>query len=170
MFNKRVLIIYVILTFSAAGLQSAPRIFGKAFVFAALLDGFPVYMAARFNYALGIAVYLTAAALLASANISEALFFTCTNGIIGLSLGIMKNRFKSIYPLPAISALIDIAILFVINYLLGISIFSHSALKAPVLHAIMLFPAVYLYCLLYLKLASSADNLLHKYIDLNIRT
>jgi hypothetical protein len=115
-------------------------------------------------------VYLAAAALLASVNIGEALFFTCTNGIIGLSLGIIKNRFKSIYPVPALSALIDIAILFTVNYLLGISIFGHSALKVPFLQALNLFPPMYLYCFLYLKLAISADNLLHKYIELNTRT
>lgn len=170
MFNKRVLILCIALTLVAAILPALPYLFGTVFAFAVLLNGLPVYIAVRLSYPLGILVYFSTAALLAFHNFSEALFFICTNGIIGLSLGITIDRFRSIYPAPVFSALLDIAILFIVNYRFGISIFSPSAINSPILQVLMLFLPMYLYCFLYLKLAMSLDKLLHKYIELNIRS
>ncbi|HYF84202.1 MAG TPA: hypothetical protein VEB00_14375 [Clostridia bacterium] len=167
MLNKRKLVFCIMLAVLAAALQAVPRILGTAFAFAAILGGFPVYIAAGLNWALGIAVYLTAAYITSIINISEALFFVCTNGIIGLSLGILKNRFGSIYFAPAPSALIVISMLFAVNYLFEISIFGYSALKTPIVQAFTLFLPLYIYCLIYLKLAMFADTLLYKYIDLD---
>ncbi|HOM42764.1 MAG TPA: hypothetical protein PLG67_03170 [Bacillota bacterium] len=168
MFNKRILFFCTGLALLAAALQAVPPILGAAFGFAALLNGFPIYLAARLSYILGILVYLSAAALLAFYNPCEALFFICTNGIIGLSLGIIKDRFRSIYPIPALSAILDIAILLIVNYRFGISIFSPSAFSTPVSQAAALMLPMYLYCLIYLKLAMSVDKLLHRYIELDI--
>jgi hypothetical protein len=162
MYEKRVFVFCVLLTLSAAVLQAAPRIFGSALAFAVLLNGFPVYIAARLSYARGFAVYLSAAILLGLINTGEAFFFICTNGVIGLSLGIAMA--------PAISALLDTAILFIVNYLFGISIFSSPAFNAPILEALLIFPPMYLYCFLYLKLSMPLDSLLHRYIELNTHT
>ena len=159
MYGKRILILCILLTLSAAALQAAPRIFGAVFAFAVLLSGLPVYIAARLGYARGIAVYLSAAVLLGLINTGEAFFFICTNGMIGLSLGIAMS--------PAFSALLDTAVLFTVNYLVGISIFSSPAFNAPVLEALFLFPPMYLYCFLYLKLSMSLNGLLHRYIELD---
>ncbi|MGI6585094.1 MAG: hypothetical protein GX301_06640 [Gracilibacteraceae bacterium] len=170
MFNKRILIFCIILALMAAALQAVPFVFGTVFSFAVLLNGFPVYIAARFSYTLGILVYLSAAALMALYNFCEAVFFACTNGIIGLSLGIMKGLFKSIYTVPALSALLDITILLMVNYLFGIRIFNSSVFGTPVSQTAALLIPMYFYCLVYLRLATSVDNLLHKYIDFNIHT
>lgn len=170
MFNKRILLLCIGLALLAASLQTVPIIFGTAFAFTVLLNGIPVYMATRLNYALGILVYILTAALLAFYNSFEALFFICTNGIIGLSLGIIKDCFRSIYPVPALSALLNISILFIVNYRFGISIFSSFLINAPILQVLMLFLPMYIYFLLYLKLAMSLDRLLHKYIELNIHS
>jgi hypothetical protein len=167
-FNKRILFFCTVLALLAAALQAVPLIFGAAFAFASLLNGFPIYLAARLSYIPGILVYLSAAALLAFLNPFEALFFICTNGIIGLSLGIIKDRFRSIYPVPALSALLDVAILFTVNYRFGISIFSPSAFSTPAGQAAALLFPMYLYCLIYLKLAMSLDKLIHRYIELDI--
>lgn len=153
------------LTVLATALQTVPRIFGSAFAFAAILGGFPVYIAARLNSTLGIIVYLSVSILSATINISEAIFFICTNGIIGLSLGIAKNHFKKIYLVPVPSTLLVIVMLFMVNYLLGISIFGYSAFKAPIPQAFTLFLPLYIYCFIYMKLAMSADNLIYRYID-----
>ena len=169
MLNKRVIVFCIILVVLTAALQAAPRIFGNAFDFAVILSGLPVYIAARFNCAVGISVYLAATILSAYMNTGEAIFFICTNGFIGLSLGIIKYRFKSTYTIPAISALIIILILFIINYSFGINILGNSTFKTPISQALALFPILYVYCLLYLKLAMFADNLIHRNIELNIR-
>lgn len=165
MLNKRVIILCIMLAVLAAVLQAVPRVLGSALMFAVILGGFPIYLAARINWACGVAVYLAAAYISSTVNPGEAIFFICTNGIIGLSLGILKDRFKSIYSAPVPSALMVTAMLFAVNHLLGISIFSYSALKAPIPQALALFLPVYIYCLIYLQLAVYADTLLHKYLE-----
>ncbi len=169
MLNKRVLIFCIILAVLAAALQAVPRILGSAFMFTVILGGFPIYIAARLNWACGVAVYLAAAYISSIMSLGEAIFFICTNGIIGLSLGIMKSHFKSIYFAPAPSALMVILMLFTVNHLFGISIFGYSAFKAPLQQAFTLFPPLYIYCLIYLRLAAYADTMLHKYIELDTR-
>lgn len=166
MLNRRVLFLCVILAASAAILQSAPRILGDAFAFAVLLCGLPVYIAARLNCTLGIIVYLAAAAISAYANISEALFFTCTNGIIGLSLGINKRFFRNWYTAPVTSVILVIFMLSMVNCILGISIFNNTDFKTHIAQMLMIFPPLYIYCLVYLKLSIFADNLLHRNIEL----
>jgi hypothetical protein len=158
----------LILALSAALLQNISRIFGNALDFISILAGFPVYYAARLNWIPGVIVYITAAALSAALNIGEALFFICTNGLIGLSLGIIKGRFRNINFVPVPSAILVIAMLFTVNYLFGISIFGYSSFNAPILQALVLFLPIYIYCYIYMKLAISADNLLHKYFDFRI--
>lgn len=168
MLSKRVIAFYIILAVLTAALQTSPRILGDAFAFAVILSGLPVYIAARFSCAVGISVYLAATVLSAYMNTGEALFFICINGIIGLSLGILKYRFKSTYAIPALSALIAILILFIINYSFGINIFGNSAFRTPIPQALALFPILYVYCLVYLKLAMFANNLVRRNIELNI--
>lgn len=168
MFNKRRLSLCAALTILAAALQAVPFLLGDAFAFAAILGGFPVYTAARLSRISGIVVYLTAACLTSIMGIGEALFFICFNGIIGLSLGIMKGRFKSVYLQPVPSALIVILMLSALNSFFDISVFGYSSSINPFRQALMLFAPLYIYCLIYLKLAASSDNLLHKYVDLNI--
>lgn len=168
MLNIRTLVFYLILAVSAVLLQIIPRTLGHVLDFTVILAGFPIYSAARLSLLYGVVLYLAAASLSASMNMGEAVFFICTNGIIGLSLGIIKDRIRSISLVPVPSAMIVIVMLLIVNYLLGISIFGYSALKAPILQVLTLFLPIYIYCFIYLKLAMSVDNLLHKCIDLNI--
>lgn len=168
MLNRRVTISCIILTLLAAALQSAPGILGDTFSFVVILSGLPVYIAARFNWAYGTAVYLAAAGILVSMNTYEALFFICTNGFIGLSLGILKYHFKRNYTVSAISALITGVILFIINYFFEISIFGYLTFKTPVTQALALFPLLYIYCFIYLEIAIYANNVLRQNIEFNI--
>ncbi|KUO72629.1 MAG: hypothetical protein APF77_07255 [Clostridia bacterium BRH_c25] len=165
--NRRVLFLCILLAFSAAALQAVPGILGNTFAFTVILGGLPVYIAARLSCTSGIAVFFTASALSAYMDISEALFFICTNGIIGLSLGLAKGRFKNIYTVPFPSALLVVVMLSAVNYLFGIRIFGNSALKSLIPQAITLLPPLYIYCFIYLKLSMFADNLLHRNIELN---
>ena len=167
MLNKRILAFCIMLAVLVTVLQAVPRIFEGSFVFAVILGGILVYIAARLNCIFGVAVHLAAIVLSASMNIGEAVFFACTNGIVGLSLGIIKRRFKSIYYARAFSALIVVVMLFAINYLLGIDIFGNTSLKPPMSQALKLFSPLYIYCLIYLKLAIFSENLLHRNINLS---
>ncbi|HYF74959.1 MAG TPA: hypothetical protein VD757_00110, partial [Candidatus Nitrosocosmicus sp.] len=167
MINKRLLVLCVILTVLAATLQALPRLLGDAFAFAAVLGGFPIYAAAHLHWAWGIAVYLAAAYLSSIVNMGEAMFFICSNGIIGLSLGISANRLKNTYIRPVPSVLAVIAMLSAVNSLFGINIFGYSPLRTPLQQVLILFLPLYIYCLIFLKLAIFADDLLHRHIELD---
>lgn len=166
--NKRLLVIIILLTGLSVVLQGLPRILGEVFLFAAMLSGLPIYSAVRLNWFCGLLAYLAAAYLPSLRNTGEALFFLCTNGIIGLSLGITRGFFKDIFIPPIPSTLIVITMLHAVNNLLEISIFGYMPAKAPLEQAFLLFFPIYVYCLIYLKLAVFTDNLLHKYIELDI--
>lgn len=167
MLNKRVSIFCLILVILIVALQAAPRILGLPYIYAVILMGLPVYIAARFNWAYGTAVYLAAAVISASMNTGEALFFLCNNGFIGLSLGILKSYFKKNYTISAIPALIVGLMLFIVNYFFKINIFGSSVIKIPILQALTLFSLLYVYCLIYLKLAIYANNLIRRNIEFN---
>jgi hypothetical protein len=165
--NKRVSVFCIILIVLITVFQSAPRILGESFALAVYLCGLPVYIATRFNCIYGTAVYLAAAAILLYLNTGEALFFICTNGFIGLSLGILKYHFKSNYIIPAFSALLVNIVLFIVNYFFKINIFSNFTYKTPVTQALALFPFLYIYCLVYLRLSMFANKLLRQNIEFN---
>ncbi len=168
MFNKRIVILCSVLVTLAAASQAAPKVLGNAFAFAVLLGGIPVYMAVRISFFLGVVVYLTAAFLSSSGNMAEALFFLCTSGIIGLFSGTMKKFFYNPIVISASSALFVILMLSGVECLLGVSLFHDPAPESYIEWAVVLFPPLCLYCLLYLKLCILADNLLHRNIELNI--
>lgn len=146
----------IILSVSAVLLQN---------YFAGLLCSLPVYIAARIGCTAGAVVFLSAAALSLFINTGTALFFVCTGGIVGLSSGILKSRFRSLYCIPVIPALSVLAMLFAVNYLLGVRILEASPFKGPFLQALLLFPFLYGYCLMHLKAAVFMEMLLK-----NIRT
>lgn len=168
MLKRRMTAFYIILTVLTTALQAAPGILGDIFAFAVILSGIPIYIAARSNCIAGISVYLTSTILSACMNIVEITLFICINGIIGLSLGILRYRLKSTYSISSITALIIILALFIINYSFGINILENSSFKTPITQAPILFPILYAYCLVYLKLAMFTDNLIRRNIELNI--
>ena len=128
--------------------------------FAGLLCGMPVYMAAQIGCTEGIIVFLSAAFLSFYINAGTALFFICTGGIIGLSSGIMKDRIRSIYYVPVISALSVLVMLFAVNYLLQIRIFDPSPYRGPLVQADLLLPLLYVYCLIHFKISLFLDTTL----------
>lgn len=136
--------------------------------FIVILSGFPIYYTARLHWAFGTTVCLAAAAISASINIGEAVLFLCTNGIIGLSLGILQPFFKKVCLIPVPSAISVILMLLAVNYLFGINIFGDEVPGSPILQGLALFPPIYAYCFTFLKLAVSAGNLLNKYFDFRI--
>lgn len=159
--NKRVIAACAILTILASAMQTLPAA-------AAVLAGIPIYIAVRLNRMLGAASCLAAAYITSRIGLSELLFFMCTAGVVGLSLGMAKYFFKSRLIPPAITALIVFLTLFSINHYMGISILGYSPLRTPLKQAMLLLPPLYIYCLIYFRLSVFADSLLNRYIELKL--
>jgi hypothetical protein len=159
--NKRIMAACAILTILTSAMQTLPAP-------AAVLSGIPIYVAVRLNLMLGAASCLTAAYITSRLGLSELLFFMCSAGIVGLSLGMAKEYFKSLLTPPAVTALIVFVTLSFINYYLGIGIFGYSPLRTPMKQAMLLLPPLYIYSLIYFKLSAFADSLLNEYIELKL--
>lgn len=156
--NWRVIVSCTILTVLAATLQTVPGIM--------ILGGIPIFIAVRLNLVYGAVSLLATAYITSMIGLSELLFFMCSGGIIGFSLGILKDRFKNTYIPPLVAALIVFLLLDCIHHYLGISIFGHLPHRTPLQQALLLLPPLYVYSLIYFKLAIFADGVLHKYIEL----
>lgn len=167
MFNKRMVLFCIVLIVLAVTLQTVTGILGSAFAFVLIPSGLPVYIAARLNWILGIVIFSIASALSFYIDISNALFFICISGIIGLTLGITKNCFRHIFTIPIPSVLIVFIMLYSVNYFFGISVFGDSDIVTLFPKAFSLISILYLYCFMYLKLFMLAENLLHRSMDLN---
>lgn len=154
----RVIVSCMILTVLAAAIQAAPGIM--------VLGGIPIFIAVRLNLVCGAVSLLAAAYITSRIGLGELLYFMCSGGIIGFSLGILKDRFRNTYIPPIIAALIVFLLLDCIDYYLGINIFGHLPHRTPLQQALLLLPPLYVYSLVYFKLAIFADGVLHKYIEL----
>lgn len=74
--------------------QIIPVILSELFVFATMVSALPIYIISRINPQTGVIAYSAAAVLIFSVSTHEALFFLCTNGPVGLSLGIFNHYTK----------------------------------------------------------------------------
>lgn len=107
----------------AALFQLMPVFFSEVFLFLTIFGAIPIYIISRIDPKAGILSYFVAGMIVMGLSIHEGLFFLCTNGIVGLSLGICNfytNRKLIIWLLSSISLTIALGIM---NYGIGIPIF-----------------------------------------------
>ena len=165
MHNRKSMIFNILLAAFAVVLAAVPVIWESTFAFAVFLGGLPIYIAVRQNRALGFVIYFSISIFSACINISEALFFICISGSIGLTLGLMKNLFRHIYAVPILSVLAVFTILSAVHYLLGISIFSSVYRWTLIQQAFALIPLLYVFCLIHLKLFIFAEGFILKILN-----
>jgi riboflavin transporter FmnP len=110
----------------AAVLQLFPVFLTEAFIWISMLSAIPVYLIARKNPGMGVCCFITAAVITFMMSIHQFIFFVCTSGLVGLTLGILRFRFKNITCIVLLSSLfLTIAICF-INYVIGIPVFGFA--------------------------------------------
>lgn len=94
------------LTAVTIAIEAAAAYGGEALIFITLLSTLPIYLACRISPATGITVYLAAGILLFFISPHQCAFFTLTNGLLGLSLGISNRYFKKHIPSVFIAAVL----------------------------------------------------------------
>jgi hypothetical protein len=152
--NKtKIIIIGALMAAIAAIFQSLPLLATEAFVILTVLSALPIYMAARLNPFAGTLSFIVAAILIFLVSTHEALFFICTNGIVGLSLGICRC-YKMRIPviLPLCSAILTI-FLSIMNYGIGIPIFGTKIPGTIIIQIVTLFIFSLAYNFIYLVFA-----------------
>ena len=124
MLNTKTLIIGSLLAVIAALFQSVPVLFSEIFVLVTVFSAIPIYIVSRINPKAGILSYFVASIIVMLISTHEGLFFLCTNGIIGVSLGICNYYTKRKINIWFISSIILTAALSVMNYGIGIPVFA----------------------------------------------
>ena len=123
MVNTKTLVIGALFAIMAALFQALPIIFSEVFVFLTIFSAIPIYVVARISPKAGVLSYVVAAMLLMIISTHEGLFFLCTNGIIGCSLGISRyytNKKAIIWVCSSIALTMTLSIM---NYGIGIPVF-----------------------------------------------
>lgn len=82
---------------------------GESMTAITVLSAVPIYIISRINIKYGILSYFCVGLLLLIINPHQMAFFICTNGIIGFSLGICKQR-KPVFTVAVCSSILFIGI------------------------------------------------------------
>jgi len=127
--STKLIVLSAFLVCLSALFQLLPVAFSEVFVLATIFSGVPIYIVAKLNVKLGIAAFVVSAVLIIFVSVHEGLFFLCTNGAIGLSLGICHNRTNKKLIIYFISAMVLAAALCIMNFIIGIPIF---LIKLPI--------------------------------------
>lgn len=107
----------------AAIFQLTPVLLSEAAVILTILSTLPVYLSSRLKPSVGVMTYFVAAILIFLFSTHEALFFMCTNGVVGLSLGICRYFKLKRHITLLISTITLTSSLGIMNYGIGIPIF-----------------------------------------------
>ncbi len=137
----------------AAILQAAPVFLTEAAVALTVFSALPIYIAARLNPVTGILSYLAAFFVILFLSSHEALFFLCTNGVVGLGLGSLRyyRRKKPVTVLLSSAALtISLSIM---NYGIGIPVFGTAIPGTWQLQLFLLYLFSAIYSMIYLYFA-----------------
>jgi hypothetical protein len=162
--RTKIIVIGALMAAVAAMFQSLPVLLSEVFVLLTIISAIPIYIASRINPLSGILSYIVAFVLIFMVSTHEALFFMCTNGIVGLSLGLCRY-YKLKKPIIILISSFTMTIsLSIMNYGIGIPIFG-TAIPGPLpVQVLILYVFSTSYNLIYL-LASDA---IYKKIKLTI--
>ncbi len=149
--KTKTIVIGSLLAAMAAMFQLMPVFFSEAFLFITIFSAIPIYIVSRINPKAGIASYFVASMIVMTMSIHEGIFFLCTNGIVGLSLGICSfytEKKLAIWTLSSFSLTIALSVM---NYGIGIPIFGTVIPGAMLIQiAMILFiSVVYIICYYY---------------------
>ena len=166
--NTKIVVLGAFLICLSVLFQLIPVVFSEAFVLATILSGVPIYIIARLKVKIGVAAYIVAAIIIMLVSVHEGVFFICTNGAIGLSLGICHNHTNKKIIIYSISSVALTAALSVMNFIIGIPIFGFKLPVATLIEIGIILVFSFLYSIFYFFIIRLLVKLLNKRCKLNI--
>lgn len=163
MFNTKIVVIGALFAAIAALFQLTPTLFSEAFVFFTIFSAVPIYIVSRINPKVGVLSYFVASMLVMLLSIHEGLFFLCTNGIVGISLGICSYYKKMKVITWFLSSLVLTVTLSIMNYGIGIPVFGIKIPGAMVIQIATIFLFSTIYNIFYYYFSSFIFNLVKKF-------
>lgn len=151
MMNAKTIVIGALFAVIAALFQLIPTLLSEVFVFLTVFSALPIYIVSRINPKAGTLSYFVAGMLILLLSIHEGLFFLCTNGIVGISLGVCSYYTKKKSIIWLLSSFILTITLSVMNYGIGIPVFGSKIPGAMMIQVaiIFLFSMIYNILLYY---------------------
>lgn len=147
--------------------QLIPFFFSEVLVLLTIFSALPIYIISRINPKTGILAYFVAGSLVMLLSVHEGLLFLCTNGMIGLSLGICCYFMKRRITICVISSILLTVALYIINYGIGIPVFGGDLPGELIVQLAILLSFSIIYNMIYLHFSNFIYNRLKKlgYLD-----
>jgi len=160
--KTKTLVIGALLAVIAAFFQVMPVFFSEVFIFLTIFSAVPIYIVSRINPKAGVLSYFVAGMLVMLLSTHEGLFFLCTNGVIGVSLGVCRyytKRKTIIYTISSIALTITLSIM---NYGIGIPILGNKIPGGMITQLVILFLVSSVCNIIYYFFSEFIFNILKK--------
>jgi len=162
MINTKTIVIGALFAAIAALLQLTPVFLSEMVLFLTIFSAVPIYIVSRINPKAVVLSYFVASMIVMLLSVHEGLFFLCTNGIIGLSLGICSYYTKMKGITWLISSLILTITLSILNYGIGIPVFGSTIPGIMIIQIGILFYFSFIYNIFCYYFSSFIYDLLNK--------
>ncbi|MFL0266758.1 hypothetical protein [Candidatus Clostridium radicumherbarum] len=162
MSNTKTVVVGALLAVIAALFQVIPVFLSELFVILTILSAVPIYIVSRLSPKIGLLSYFTASMLIMLISTHEGIFFLCTNGIIGISLGICSYYTKKKTITWLISSVILTITLSIMNYGIGIPVFGTNIPGGIIIQLAILFIFSVVYNIFYYNFSSLIFKLIKK--------
>ena len=160
MINTKNVVIGALFAVIAALLQIIPVVFSEVFVFLTIFSAVPIYIVSRINPKAGVLSYLVASMLIMFLSVHEGLFFLCTNGVVGMSLGICSYYTKIKAIIWFLSSFALTITLSIMNFGIGIPVFGSKLPGGILIQIMIIFLVSAIYNILYYYFSCFIFNLL----------
>lgn len=162
MMNTRNIIIGSLFAAIAALFQLIPFFFSEALIFFTIFSALPIYIVSRINPKTGILSYFVTGIIVMILSVHEGLFFLLTNGVVAISLGICNYYTEKKWIIWAISSISLTITLSIINYGIGLSIFSIEIPGGRIIQILIILSLSLIYNIFYYYFSSFTYGLLMK--------
>ena len=160
--KTKTLVIGALLAVITALFQVMPGLFSEMFIFFTIFSAVPIYIVSRINPKAGVLSYFVAGMLVMIISTHEALFFLCTNGVIGVSLGVCRyytNRKTIICIISSLALTITLSIM---NYGIGIPVFGTKIPGGMIIQLFIIFLLSSVYNIIYYYFSDFIFRILKK--------
>lgn len=162
--NTKTIVIGALFAVIAALFQLIPTLLSETFIFLTIFSAVPIYIVSRVNPKAGILSYFVASMIIMILSVHEGLFFLCTNGIVGISLGICSFYKKSKIITWVLSSLMLTITLSIMNYGIGIPVFGSKIPGSLAIQIAIIFAVSTIYNIFYYYFSSFIFKLVEKRI------
>ncbi|WP_315115105.1 hypothetical protein [uncultured Clostridium sp.] len=143
--------------------QLTPVLFSEIFVFLTVLSGFPMYVISKISPKVGVMAYAISALVILCLSVHESIFFLCTNGIVGLSLGATSYYTNKKLPIVVIASITLTFTLSIINFIIGVPVFGVKIPFSIFIQLGIFFAFAIIYNSIYLRISKFLFKIINKH-------